>query len=120
MNHSWTRQQEWAADKVKLTDKNASKVGIKHDDAKWDISAANDKWSVKVSGPVVTDDWKVSGSVLYEDKPGSAWKVEAASNIVSPDMSGVKAFVNVSDLSSPVRVCITSSVQRCNYRCERS
>jgi hypothetical protein len=99
MNHTWTKQQDYD-DKANVfkvpAEKTASKVGIKHDDSKWDIAAANDKFSVKVGGPLVTDDWKVNGTAMFTGKPTkSEYIVEAASSITSPDMSGVKAFMNL-------------------------
>jgi hypothetical protein len=61
------------------------------------VTAANDKWSVKASGPLVKDDWKINGSALFEGKPAKKeWKAELSTSITSPDFSGVKAFVNVS------------------------
>lgn len=97
MNHTWTQQQEWTGDKYAQAIKNASKVGFKHDDTKFDLAAANDKWSFKVTNPLVTDDFKVTGSVAVEGKPAKKeTKVTAATTITTPDFSGVKAFINVS------------------------
>lgn len=97
MSHTWTKQQEWTGDKYSQAVKNATKVGIKHADTKWDVAAANDKWSVKIGHPLYSDDWKVNGSVNVEGKPAKKeTKVTAESSIVSPDFSGVKAFANVS------------------------
>jgi hypothetical protein len=46
----------------------------------------------------VTDDWKVNGSVAVEGKPAkNETKVTVASDITTPDFSGVKAFMNVSN-----------------------
>jgi len=48
-------------------------------------------------GPLVSDDWKVNGSALYEGKPAKkSWKLEASAAVTSPEISGAKAFVNVS------------------------
>jgi len=100
MSLTWTKQQEWTGDKYSQAVKNATKVGIKHADTKWDVAAANDKWSVKIGHPLYSDDWKVNGSVNVEGKPAKKeTKVTAESSIVSPDFSGVKAFANVSTLS---------------------
>jgi len=97
MSHTWTRQQEWKGDKYAETDKNATKIGIKQGSKKFDVSAANDKWTFKAGQPLVTDDWKVNGSVAVEGKPAkNETKVTAASDITTPDFSGVKAFINVS------------------------
>lgn len=106
MSHTWTKQQEWAVknnDKgeqvsadYKVSEKTASKLGFKHDDVKFDVAVANDKWSVKASGNLVNDDWKVDGSAMYEDKPGAQWKAEFATAVASPDMSGVKMNMNMS------------------------
>lgn len=106
MSHTWTKQQEWAVqnnDKgeqvsaaYKVSEKTASKLGFKHDDVKFDVAVANDKWSVKASGNLVNDDWKVDGSATYEDKPGAQWKAEFATAVASPDMSGVKVNMNMS------------------------
>jgi len=49
--------------------KTSTKFGLKHDDVKFDIAATNDKWSLKVSAPISKDEWKVDGSVNYEEKP---------------------------------------------------
>jgi hypothetical protein len=111
LNHTWTKQQDWkpAFDEKKVdtgkydvAEKTATKVGLKHGDAKFDVTAANDKWSVKVGGPLVKDDWKVNGSILVENKPAKKeTKVEVSSNLASPELGGhAKVFVNVS-LQSP-------------------
>lgn len=110
MNHTWTKQQDWKAavdekgvdaGKYDVAEKTATKVGLKHGDAKWDVTAANDKWSVKVGGPLVKDDWKVNGAILVENKPAkNETKVEVSSNVTSPELGGhAKVFVNVSDQS---------------------
>jgi len=97
MAHSWTQQQEWTGDKYAQAIKNATKIGMKHCDTNFDLAAANDKWSFKAGHPLVTDDWKVNGSVNVEQKPAkNETKVTAASTVTSPDMSGVKAFMNLS------------------------
>jgi hypothetical protein len=97
LSHTWTKQQEWTGADYTKTTKTASKIGFKHDDTKFDVAVANDKFTFKVAHPLVTDDWKVNGSVAVEAKPAKKeTKVTAASSIVSPDFSGVKAFVNVS------------------------
>jgi len=96
MSHTWTKQQEWATEAYKVSEKTASKLGFKHDDVKFDVSVANDKWSVKASSNLLNDDWKVDGSAMYEDKPGAQWKAEFAANVASPDMSGVKLNMNMS------------------------
>jgi len=97
VNHTWTRQQEWKGDKYAEAEKNATKIGIKHGSTKFDVSAANDKWSFKSGQPLVTDDWKVNGSVAVEGKPAkNETKVTVASDITTPDFSGVKAFMNLS------------------------
>jgi hypothetical protein len=97
LNHTYTKQQEWTGDKYSQAVKNASKLGFKHDDTKFDLAAANDKWSFKIASPLVTDDFKINGSVAIEGKPAKKeTKITAATTIVTPDFSGVKAFVNVS------------------------
>jgi hypothetical protein len=107
LNHTWTKQQDWKAavdekgvdaGKYDVAEKTATKVGLKHGDAKWDVAAANDKWSVKVGGPLVKDDWKVNGAILVENKPAkNETKVEVSSNVTSPELGGhAKVFVNVS------------------------
>jgi hypothetical protein len=96
--HSWTRQVTYdeKAKKEAVAEKNASKVGFKHDDMKWDVAAASDKWSVKLSGPLVKDDWKVDGSLMFEEKPNKSRKIEATAGIESPDMSGTTTVLNMS------------------------
>ena len=97
MAHSWTQQQEWTGDKYAQAIKNATKIGMKHSDTNFDLAAANDKWSFKAGHPLVSDDWKVNGSVNVEQKPAkNETKVTVASTVTSPDMSGAKAFMNVS------------------------
>jgi len=94
--HSWTRQVTNDGKADVIAEKNASKVGFKHDDAKWDVAAAQDKWSVKLSGPLSKEDWKVDGSVMYEEKPNKSRKVEASAGVESPDMSGTNICANMS------------------------
>jgi len=78
-----------------LAEKNSTKLGMKHGDAKWDIAFTNDKYSVKVAGPLVTDDWKVDGDLTWEEKPGKSRKVNANMSVESPDMSGAVAAINM-------------------------
>lgn len=95
--HSYTQQQSWD-DKSKAQKeamKNATKLGMKHDDIKFDVAAANDKYSVKMTSPIATDDWKVDGDLMWEEKPGKSRKVEANVSVESPDMSGAVAAINV-------------------------
>jgi len=81
-----------------VTEKNSSKVSLKHSDAKWTVTAANDKWALNLNGPLVKDDWKVDGTAAYEAKPiKKEWKVNVSANVTSPEISGAKAFVNVSN-----------------------
>lgn len=96
--HTWTKEQEWNASKEANGEKvkTATKLGFKNGSAKFDVSAANDKWSAKVSGPLVTDDWKVNGSALVEQKPAAKdWKAEATANIASPNLSGNRINANI-------------------------
>jgi len=45
---------------------------------KWDITAANDKWSAQIRKPLTTGSFKVDGAFLYEQKPAAReWKAEA-------------------------------------------
>lgn len=95
--HSWTQNAKYDAKEKcdKESVKSATKLGMKHDDLKWDIAAANDKYSVKVSSPLVKDDWKVKGSLMWEEKPGNTKKIEACAEIESPDMSGATIVSNL-------------------------
>ncbi len=97
MNHTWTKQQEWKADKYDVTEKSASKVNIKVQSAKLALTAANDKWATNLSGPLYTEDWKVEGAADFEHKPAKqAYTAKADLTVTSPDISGAKAFVKVS------------------------
>jgi len=100
---------------------------MKHDDVKVDMAATDAKYSIKVASPLVTDDWKVDGSVAFEEKPQKSRKVTFEAGIESPDMGGVVAAVGVSTktlVTNPgvthamgVGVLVTtSSSLRCNYR----
>lgn len=94
--HNWTRQQEWTKDdKYAVKEKNATKLGWKHDDIKTDVAAANDKYSIKISSPLVKDDWKVDGSLAWEEKPTASRKINADVSIVSPDMSGATLVMDI-------------------------
>jgi hypothetical protein len=94
--HNMTTQQTWAKDKYDEAKKSSTKVGWKHDDLKFDLAATNDKYSVKVASPLVKDDWKVDGSLAYEEKPTKSCKVTAEVGAESPDMGGVVATVGLS------------------------
>jgi len=90
--HSWTQE---AVDGGEPKTKSATKLGFKEGDIKWDVAAANDKWSVKASAPLMKDDWNVKGSLMYEDKPFNAKKTEVTLNVESPDMSGTVASTDL-------------------------
>jgi len=96
--HNKTTQQTWddKVSKYEGAEKTSTKVGWKHDDVKFDIATTNDKWSLKVATPLVTDDWKVDGSVAVEEKPQKSRKATIEAGIVSPDMGGVVAAVDLS------------------------
>lgn len=94
--HAWTKQSAWDGEKKtsNVSEKNSTKLGFKHDDVKWDVALANDKYSVKVGGPLSKDDWKADGDLSWEEKPGKTRKIEANLAIESPDMSGANAAIN--------------------------
>jgi len=94
--HNMTKQQTWNKDKYDNAEKTATKIGFKHDDVKIDVAATNDKYSVKVASPIATDDWKVDGSLAYEEKPTKSYKVSGEAGIESPDMGGCVAAIGVS------------------------
>ena len=111
-----TTQQTWAKDKYDEAKKSSTKVGWKHDDLKFDVAATNDKYSVKVASPLVKDDWKVDGSLAYEEKPTKSCKVTAEVGAESPDMGGVVAAVGVST-TKPAIIPGNTLVREfaCNY-----
>lgn len=83
---------------------------MKHDDVKIDMSAANDKWSVKAAKPLVSDDWKVAGSVMVEGKPNASMKGEMNFDVNSPEMSGARVNMNVSIITFLVsKACAEAS-----------
>ena len=44
-------------------------------------------------------DWRVDGAVNYESKPAAnEWSTSVDADIKSPELSGVKMFMNVSSL----------------------
>lgn len=65
---------------------------------KWTVGFANDKFSGSAGGQLFKDqDWTANATGSYETKPAKKeWKSTGAATISSPDFSGVRAFVNVS------------------------
>jgi len=96
--HNKTTEQSWntTSESYDVVEKNSTKVGMKHDDVKVDMAATDAKYSIKVASPLVTDDWKVDGSVAFEEKPQKSRKVTVEAGIESPDMGGVVAAVGLS------------------------
>lgn len=76
--------------------KSTSTVDMKHGDAKWTVTAANDKWGLKLAAPLLSGDWSVDGCAEVEDKVGTERKVAVSAEIESPDMNGTKAKANAS------------------------
>jgi hypothetical protein len=63
---------------------------------KWDITAANDKWSAQIRKPLTTGSFKVDGAFLYEQKPAAReWKAEA-NFFTEFAINTAKFFTNVS------------------------
>lgn len=97
MRHNWAKQQAWNGDCYDRSETTSSQLNTKHGGAKYSITAANDHWGVGVEGDLVKSDWKVDGAVNYESKPAAnEWLTSVDADIKSPNMSGVKMFMNVS------------------------
>jgi hypothetical protein len=102
MSHSWAKLQSWNAENKAYdnTTETSSEVRIKKGDAVFAVKAANDHWAVAVEGDLLDEDWKVEGCASYESKPAeNNYTAAIDADIKSPDMGGVKAFINVSVLS---------------------
>ena len=100
MEHNWNKQQEWNGDCYDNSEETSSVVNVKHGDAEFSVEAANDHWGVGVEGDLLEGDWKVDAGASYQSHPASSeWSAGLDANIKSPDMGGVKAFMNVSVIS---------------------
>lgn len=89
-------------DKETYSDKTWTKIGWNCDKHKVKTSFAweSDKFAASVSHPVVDEqDWKITAGGSVERKPKSGdWFAKVETDIRSPDMNGVRAWVNVSIL----------------------
>lgn len=97
MTHNWSKQQTWNGDGYDQSTETSSDVRLKKGDAEFAIKAANDHWAVAVEGDLLDTDWKVGACASYESTPAELnYTAAIDADIKSPDMGGVKAFINVS------------------------
>lgn len=97
MSHTWSQTQEWNDKSYAKSEEFVSEVDFKHMKQKWNFQFANNLWTLGVRGALLKEDWKVSAGAAYESHPeNNEWKMSVDSSIKSPDMSGVKARINVS------------------------
>lgn len=89
-------------DKETHSEKTWTKVGMACDKHKLKIGFAfeSEKFAASASHTVVDDkDWKATVGASVERKPKNGdWKGKVETAVRSPDMNGVRAWVNVSIL----------------------